>query len=90
MPAGERTLLDNVLDCLDRLYDKESGPIDVKALCTATANAVQDPAWVAALESAANGLGQVMRSGAPAEEQYKDALTETHDLRLMLAEFYQG
>jgi hypothetical protein len=44
----ERTLLHNLLDSLDRLYDRDCGPFDVDLLMRATASAISDQAWISA------------------------------------------
>jgi hypothetical protein len=42
VPSDERTLLSNLRESLDRLYDRHCGPADVDAVLTATASAIND------------------------------------------------
>jgi hypothetical protein len=89
MPADERTLLHNLLDSLDRLYDRDCGPVDLGLLLTATASAVTDPAWIATIEQTSAALRDLIRSRLPAEEEYSQALIVTNDLRIKLADYYE-
>jgi hypothetical protein len=89
VPADERTLLNNLLDSLDRLYDRDCGPVDLGLLLTATASAVTDPAWIATIEQASAALRDLIRSRLPAEEEYSQALIVTNDLRIKLADYYE-
>ena len=50
MTPKERELLENVLDSLDRLFDRRIGVIDVCALVQATAEALRDTPHQSALE----------------------------------------
>jgi hypothetical protein len=85
----ERTLLHNLLDSLDRLYDRDCGPVDVQALLTATACAVKDQSWIDAIEQASGALLALIRLRLPADQQYSQALIVTNDLRLKLAAYYE-
>ena len=87
--SDERTLLQNLLDSLDRLYDRDCGPVDVDLLLTATASAISDQAWITAIERASAGLGGLIRSRLPAEEEYRKALIVTNDLRVKLAQHHE-
>jgi len=87
--SDERTLLHNLLDSLDRLYDRDCGAIDVDLLLTATASAISDQAWVAAIERASAALRDLIQSRLPAEEEYRKALIVTDDLRIKLANYYE-
>jgi hypothetical protein len=87
--TDERTLLQNLLDSLDRLYDRACGPVDVDALLTATASVVMDQSWIASIEQASAALGDLIRSRLPAEVEYKRALIVTNDLRIKLANYYE-
>jgi hypothetical protein len=87
--SDERTLLHNLLDSLDRLYDRNCGPTDVDLLLTATASAISDQAWIAAIERASTALRDLIRSRLPAEEEYRKALIVTDDLRIKLANYYE-
>jgi hypothetical protein len=89
VPSDERTLLHNLLDSLDRLYDRDCGPVDAGLLLTATASALTDQAWIATIEQASTALRDLIRSKLPAEEQYRQALIATDDLRIKLAGYYK-
>jgi hypothetical protein len=87
--SDERTLLYNLLDSLDRLYDRDCGPVDVGLLFTATARAIKDQSWISSIEQASTALQDIIRSRLPAEEEYRKALEVTNDLRLKLANYYE-
>jgi hypothetical protein len=89
VPSDERTLLSNLLESLDRLYDRQCGPADVGALLTATASAVKDQSWIASIEQASTALGDLVRSRLPAEEEYRNALIVTNDLRIKLGNYHE-
>ena len=83
----ERQLLDNMLDALDRLYDRESSALDIQALAQATAAAVSSPDMAdmaRELSDAASALLVVVRSRL-GEKEYDAALDATYDLRLRLS-----
>jgi hypothetical protein len=87
--SDEHTLLHNLLDSLDRLYDRDCGPDDVDLLLTATASAITDRSWIASIEQASGALRDLIRSRLPAEEEYRTALIVTNDLRIKLADYYK-
>jgi hypothetical protein len=87
-PGGDRLLLHNLLDSLDRLYDRDCGPADVYMLLNATAAGIKDQSWITPIGQASTALVNHVRSGKSAEEQYKQALIVTNDLRLKLAGYY--
>jgi hypothetical protein len=89
VPSDERTLLHNLLDSLDRLYDRRCGAADVDALLAATASAVKDQSWIASIEQASTALRDLIRSRLPPEEEYRKALVVTNDLRIKLANYYE-
>lgn len=80
----ERQLLNNMLDALDRLYDRQSSALDVHALAQATAAGVSSPEMARELSDAASALLVVVRSHL-GEKEYEAALDATHDLRLRLS-----
>jgi hypothetical protein len=69
--GNERTLLRNLLESLDRLYDRQRGPADADALLTATASAVKDQSWIGSIEQASTALRDLIRSMLPPEEEYR-------------------
>jgi hypothetical protein len=89
VPSNESELLSNLLESLDRLYDRQCGPADVDALLTATASAVQDPSWIASIEQASTALRDLLRSRLPPEQEYREALVVANDLRIKLANYHE-
>jgi hypothetical protein len=87
--SDQRTLLHNLLDSLDRLYDRDCGAVDIGFLLTATASAINDQSWIASIEQASAALRDLIRSPLPAEQQYSKALIVTNDLRIKLADYYK-
>jgi hypothetical protein len=81
----ERDILENVLDALDRLFDRECGVIDVWALLVATVAALRGTPHCAALRVPLAELEAVWRSGLPAAAQRDYSLIVTDPLRLYLA-----
>lgn len=86
MTNDEKRLLENVLDALDRLFDRESSIIDVHALIFATSKALPNADYFAVLDNAVDRLEIIIRSGLDTEGQRDAALTATNDLRIFLAE----
>ncbi|HEX2878413.1 MAG TPA: hypothetical protein VHO25_02640 [Polyangiaceae bacterium] len=78
-------LLENILDALDRLFDRECACIDILALLIATAEALRDTPHSAELNRAIVALSDVVRSGADRETQRELALDLTNSLRHYLA-----
>jgi hypothetical protein len=87
--SDRRTLLHNLLDSLDRLYDRDCGAADVGLLLTATASAISDQSWIASIEQASAALRDLIRSRLSAEQEYSKALIVTNDLRIKLADYYE-
>lgn len=85
MEAGEQLLLENALDALDRLFDRECGAIDVWALLVATAAALRDTPHRAALEEPLAELEAIWRSRSSADSQRDRAIAVTDPLRHYLA-----
>jgi hypothetical protein len=79
------TLLENVLDALDRLFDRECSCIDVLALLMATAEALRDTPHSGELLRPIASLSDVVRSGVDGETQRERALDLTDPLRHYLA-----
>jgi hypothetical protein len=86
MTPQQRQLLENVLDALDRLFDRASTPVDIYALIFATSEALKGSEFSAKAETVLCGLENIVRSDAPPEEQRELALGVTNDLRIFLAE----
>lgn len=85
MTDDDKKLLNNVLDGLDRLFDRESQAIDIHALIFATSKALSDTEYFAILNDTANNLEKIVRSRLNANEERNQALKETNDLRIFLA-----
>ena len=86
MTDDERTLLNNVLDALDRLVDRKSGVVDIYALTFATARAIPNSHVAILLEKSAHELWTICRFSSLQEEQHGAALAATNELRLHLAD----
>lgn len=86
MTNDEKNLLDNVLDGLDRLFDSESGVIDIQVLIFATSKALYNTEYFTILDDAANNLENVIRSEMKADDKRVEALQVTNNLRHFLAE----
>ena len=85
MTATEYELLENMLDALDRLFDGHCGAVDVRALLVATGAALLGTPYQPVVEQPLAELGEVIRSGAPADAQRDRALFITDPLRHYLA-----
>ena len=81
----DEQLLSNMIQCLDRLYDEESGVEDVRALLVATAAAVPDPILSTCMTDAAKQLGVILASGGDSVLQNRAALGATDEVRRMVA-----
>ena len=79
-------LLDNMLDSLDRLFDRKSGVIDVYTIAYASALALREHRLSAVFEEAAESLEGVVRAGLPDEASRELALEVTDALRIALAD----
>src|SRR5262245_57894101 len=86
MSDCEKTLLDNALDALDRLFDRKSSVIDVWALLLATGEALRETTHYPKFNRPATALLDVIRSMEPPEVQRDRALEITDELRHYLAD----
>ncbi len=84
--AIEQNLLGNVLDALDRLFDRQSSVTDLWALLFATAEALRGTPYYHEIEGPVAALLTLVRSGASEEVQRDHALEVTDRLRHYLAE----
>ena len=82
----EKKLLENVLDGLDRLFDRESHAIDLQALIFATSKALYNTGHFGILDAAANSLEKIVRSRLKIDDERDAALDDTNNLRHYLAE----
>ena len=85
MQQPEAQLLDNLLDCLDRLFDGETDVIDVHDLVYATLVALCETSHAAVLGPAEKELLAIVRSQNSRDQQRDAALMATDDLRKHLA-----
>ena len=88
MTNDEGMLVNNVLDGLDRLFDRESKAVDLQALIFATSKALSNTEHFAILNDAANSLEKIVCSELKAEDERDSALVVTNDLRIYLAEIW--
>jgi hypothetical protein len=86
MTGPEKALLDGLLDGFDRLYDRECSAADTHALLRATAMALPSSTVIPMIAEAEAKLAQIVRAGAPEEQQNTDALVAVDSLRRHLAE----
>ncbi len=85
MTKIEEELLNNILDALDRLNDRDIGVVDIYALLFATAHALSKSEFLPQVEEPIADLYRIMRSGSDKDEQYDAALVATNDLRWFIA-----
>lgn len=81
----ERTLLENLLDCLDRLFDCETNVIDVRDLVYATHAALSETNHASVLAVAEKALISIVRSDTTSDQKRDTALVATDELRVYLA-----
>jgi hypothetical protein len=86
MTETERTLLDNALDALDRLFDSKSEVIDAYVLIYATAQALNGSRFFSKFDRAAVQLRTIVRANPPREEAREMALAATNELRHVIAD----
>ena len=78
-------LLNNALDALDRLYDSQSGMIDIYAITYATARALPEDSMFSLLNETATALSELLRCKLTQREAQESALKITGSLRIALA-----
>jgi uncharacterized protein YllA (UPF0747 family) len=86
LTKDERRLLENVLDALDRLFDRESTVTDVYALLVATAVAVRGSSFSAPVEAPLRRLRDLVQSKTLPERRRDIGLELTDELRQFVAE----
>ena len=84
MKNDEKQLLENLLDALDRLFDRECSVVDLQALIFATSKALAKTEYYTALNEAASGLDKLLR--LPIDDEREKGLEVTNDLRILLAQ----
>jgi hypothetical protein len=83
--SAQDQLFSNMIQCLDRLYDEQTGVEDVRALLFATAAALADPTLSACMNHSAKRLGVILASGDDVAVQNRSALEATNEVRTMVA-----
>ncbi|HWL08206.1 MAG TPA: hypothetical protein VNQ76_07375 [Planctomicrobium sp.] len=86
MTTREKILLENVLDALDRLFDRQSSVVDIQSLLLATSEALSSTCHEPLLRTAERELQTIIRSTTSEEERRDRALLVTNDLRIDLAQ----
>ena len=86
MNDTELFLLENILDSLDRLFDRDSYAIDVYALVFATAKALAETKHFEILDKTAESLAAILKTIHSKDELRDAALLETDKLRHYIAE----
>lgn len=83
----ERDLLTNLLNSLDRLFDRDNQVVDVYDLLLASSVALAETSHSAHLLDAVARTNIVLRSRKAPETKRDDALDETQTLRVYLSDF---
>ena len=86
MQPENQALLENLLDALDRLFDRKMMVVDLHALVFATANALEGTDYFSILEPLAVKLLEISRMNCTADIQVSDALDATDALRRCLCD----
>ena len=86
MTKLERTLLENILDSLDRLFDRENQVVDIHDLLMATSAALAATEHSSPLEAAMEKTSTVLRSKMSSKLKRDAALGETQSLREYLSD----
>lgn len=86
MTDVEKELLENILDGLDRLFDRESRAVDTYTLIFATSKTFSNTEYFSILEKTANDLKKILHSKLKIENERDESLRVTNDLRFFLAE----
>ena len=85
MTAIEKCLLENALDALDRLFDRDSTTVDVWALLVATSEALRATQHYSELVKPTAELLTIIRSNESPEAERDHALEAPDKLRHYLA-----
>lgn len=87
MTKSETQLLENLFDCLDRLFDRECGTVDVYNLLFATEKLITSIPDLN-LDHYLSGVEQIMRNRESDEVQREMSLAATDSLRHKLNELF--
>ncbi len=85
MTQNEKFMLENVLDALDRLFDRQSSAIDVWALLFATSEALYATPHYPEFTNPTARLKELLSLSYSPEKERELALLVTDDLRHYLA-----
>lgn len=86
MMTDEEVLLANLLDSLDRLYDRDCGAFDVYALTFATSKALAGTDFHCHIEPFVGILRSIVQTQPTGEMRRDAALIATSELRKLLAD----
>jgi hypothetical protein len=86
LTKDQRTLLDNVFESLNRLFDRVSTVADVHALLVATAIAMRGTQLADAFEDPIRQLNPIVRSNATPDRKRDLGLADNDGLRRFVAE----
>jgi len=77
----QRILLQNVVEALNRLYDNDSGVIDVYAMLYATRHALSETPLAAEFEPSIHALEAILQTDEIRDRKRSAALVATDQLR---------
>lgn len=86
LTKDQRTLLDNALESLNRLYDHDSTATDVHALLVATTIALRESELAGPFDEAVRRLGKILASDATPDQRGDLAFYATDNLRHFIGE----
>ena len=90
MTKLERTLLEHILDSLDRLFDRENSLADVHDLLVASHAAMADTVHATTLKESIEKTRFVLRAETSPEGKREKALAATDPLRSYLSRILDG
>ncbi len=86
LTKDERTLLTNVIEADNRLFDRQSGVADMHGIIFATSRALSGTHFSPIFESTVAELARIIRSTESLDRKREDALNATDGLRKFLSE----
>lgn len=84
--ANDYVVLGRALDALDRLYDGDSGAVDVEAILRLAGMALSEPRLGAEIVAVSDRLVKGIRSALPGKLSGQNALSVTDLVRVPIAE----
>lgn len=85
MSETEKIILENILDSLDRLFDRQAKAIDVQALLFVSAIALKNSHHYQLAARSAEMLSEILRTNSDEEVEREAALSATDVLRQAIA-----